>query len=156
MVGQYPGYSATTDQLLVLAREYKRAAQLLFEGRRRGRPLSLCPFRLTAIHALELYLNALLLAEGLAPAQVRGLQHNMKARAELAQKSGLVLRRRTAAHLSGLAETREYLVSRYGPELANTASHVTRLMATLEEVSRKATERIEQRKAKNKDAAKAA
>jgi hypothetical protein len=53
--------------------------------------------------------------------------------------SGLVLRKRTVAHLNKLTESREYLVTRYGPELSTSLSQINRLMATLEEVARKVT-----------------
>ncbi len=115
----------------------------MLDNRRKGHPLSLAPFRLAAIHALELYLNALLRHEGHAPPEIRGLQHDLALRSELVQQSGLTLRKRTAAaHLEALAKTREYLVTRYDPELVKAASHINRLMATLEEVSQKTTERI--------------
>jgi len=68
------------------------------------------------------------------------MQHNLAERTGLVLASGLRLRSRTAAHLRALAENREYLVMRYGPELSATASQINRLEATLEEVSRKVTE----------------
>jgi hypothetical protein len=71
------------------------------------------------------------------PAQIRGLQHNLQARAERALAAGLNLRKRTAEHLRRLSEGREYLASRYGAELAATLSQTNRLLATLEEVATK-------------------
>ena len=47
------------EQIHRLAEEYRRAAQLLRTQQRQGDPLSLAPCRLTAIHAIELYLNVL-------------------------------------------------------------------------------------------------
>jgi hypothetical protein len=99
-----------------------------------------CPtrrFGLTAIHAVELYLNAFLLRHGHSPSQVRKLQHDLLARAELAIAGGLTLRKRTAEHLRSLSAGREYLVSRYAPELAETMSQINRLAATLDEVANK-------------------
>jgi hypothetical protein len=84
-----------------------------------------------------LYFNALLLHLGKEPSSVRGLQHDLAARAELAIESGLVLRKRTTAHLKAMAVSREYLVTRYGPELTSTLSQVNRLAATLDEVAAK-------------------
>ena len=89
------------------------------------------------MHAIELYLNAFLLAGGTPPEQVRSHFHNLAARTESAIASGLVLRKRTAEHLRKMTEDREYLVSRYGPEMTSTLSELNRLMATLEEVSKK-------------------
>jgi len=129
----YPGELATP------ADQYRQAAQLLIQLGRRGKPLSRAPFRLAAIHAIELYLNALLLRSGLEPNAVRGLQHDLAKRAILAADAGLKLRMRTANHLSTLQQSREYLVARYGPELTGKVSQVNRLEATLEEVAKKVT-----------------
>jgi hypothetical protein len=41
------------------------------------------------------------------------------------------------AHLESMTGKREYLVSRYGPEMAATVSQVNRLTATLDEVADK-------------------
>lgn len=135
----YPGDLATAKDVRLLADQYRQAAHLLRPMGRPKDPLSRAPFRLTAIHAIELYLNALLLHRGIDPRQIRGLQHDLARRAEIADSSGLRLRARTAAHLGAVAQQREYLVTRYGPELAGTASQINRLAATLEEVSRKVT-----------------
>lgn len=98
--------------------------------------MSRAPYRLVAIHAIELHLNALLLAKGHSAAQVRGMQHNLAAKTAAAILAGLKLRRLTAEHLRGLSERREYLTTRYDPDLSAT-SEITRLTATLEEVASK-------------------
>ena len=133
----YPGSTAAPNDIVALADEYRRAAIALMESGRRGEPLSRAPGRLCAMHAIELYLNAFLLAGGTPPEQVRSHFHNLAARTESAIASGLVLRKRTAEHLRKMTEDREYLVSRYGPEMTSTLSELNRLMATLEEVSKK-------------------
>ena len=133
----YPGESATPEQILKLAEEYRKAAHLLLQLGRRGDPLSRAPYRLSAIHAIELYLNALLLFMGQETSRIRGLQHNLAARSEVAIANGLQLRKRTAAHLSAMVGNREYLVTRYGPEMTATTSQINRLTATLEEVATK-------------------
>lgn len=132
-----PGDAATPSQLQALADEYRAAAKMLLEHRRRAAPLSDQPFRLTAIHAVELYLNAFLLRQGHSPSQVRKLQHDLFARADRARQNGLMLRKRTIEHLQSLNTAREYLVSRYAPELAKTMSQLNRLEATLDEVASK-------------------
>ena len=142
MTEHSPGSLASTEQLLLLARAYHRAAETLLGNRRKGDPISLAPFRLAAIHAMELYLNALLRNEGLDHKKVRGLQHDLASRTKLAQEAGLVLRKRTAEHLQDLAKNREYLVSRYDPDLTLATRHVNRLVATLNELHLKANERI--------------
>lgn len=135
----YPGDLATAEQVRLLADHYRKAAHLLHEIGHPGDPLSRAPFRLTAIHAIELYLNALLLHRGIEAARIRGMQHDLARRTQIATSNGLHLRSRTAAHLGTVAEQREYLVTRYGPELAGTTSQINRLVATLDEVARKVT-----------------
>jgi hypothetical protein len=132
----YPGAVATPRQVLSLAEEYRRAAHALLSTGRRRQPLSRAPYRLMAIHSLELHLNALLLASGLPTAKVRGLQHDFATRTELALAAGLKLRTRTILHLRALSVTREYLITRYDPGLS-AASQLNRLSATLEEVAEK-------------------
>lgn len=128
-----------------LANEYRRAAETLMQERRRGQPLSHAPFRMVAIHAIELYLNALLLSCGHGAARIRGLQHDLGARNALAAGQRLKLRSRTADHLRSLSQTREYLVVRYDPA-ASTTSELNRLAATLAEVAEKTTLLIQGRR----------
>jgi len=138
----YPGNTATPKQLLQLAAAYHDAANALLPSGKKGNPLSRAPWRLIAIHAVELYLNALLLHFGQASAEIRGLQHNMAARTELAIAKGLTLRKRTVSHLETLSTNREYLTVRYSPEVPATISQITRLNATLEELAEKVTRLI--------------
>jgi hypothetical protein len=67
------------------------------------------------------------------------MQPDLASRAELAIAGGLQLRKRTTAHLNAMTGNREYLVTRYGPEMTTTASQINRLTATLEEVAIKVT-----------------
>ena len=135
----YPGDEATPRQILMLADEYRRAASALLPTVRRRKPLSRAPYRLVALQAIELYLNALMLHRGYPAARLRALQHNMAPRALFAKTAGLSLRKATFEHLLELAETREYLVSRYGPEFSSSLSQLTRLAATLREIAEKVT-----------------
>ncbi|MER8822730.1 hypothetical protein [Mesorhizobium sp. M0619] len=135
----YPGELASPQQIHELAEEYRKAAALLLQLGRSGKPLTRAPFRLSAIHAIELYLTALLLHRGHNPNQIRKMQHNLAERTERALEVGLRLRAKTANHLQSLSQNREYLVTRYGPELAATTSQINRLTATLEEVAVKVT-----------------
>jgi hypothetical protein len=135
--GNYPGELASPRQVYELAEEYRKAAHhVLLLGRPR-KPLTRAPFRLSAIHAIELYLSALLLQRGCAPEQIRGMQHDLMARAKLAVMEGLRLRKRTIDHLQSLSQNREYLVIRYAPELVGTTSQINQLTATLDEVAKK-------------------
>ena len=134
----HPGELASPQQMLALADEYRLASDALHKQRRMGEPLSLAPFRLTAIHAVELYLNAMLLACGREPAEIRGFGHDLSKRAALALTLGLKLRKGTVQHLDMLIVGREYLVSRYAPEVAGVASLQTnRMLATLKDVAEK-------------------
>ena len=140
----HPGEPASPQQILLLADVYRRASDNLHGQRRKGQPLSLAPFRLNAIHAIELYLTATLLARGHQPNEIRGLRHDLLKRAELAQKLGLNLRKRTVEHLGVLSANREYIVSRYAPELVGVASsQINRLFATLNDVASKTKPIIE-------------
>lgn len=139
----YPGQSASVLELRALADEYRHAAHLLLQLGRPGKPLSRAPLRLAAIHAIELYLNALLLHRGHAPAAIRGLQHDLPARAALTREAGLHLRLKTRDHVEALGRNREYLASRYAPEQGASLSEVNRLMATLDEVARKVGDRLD-------------
>ena len=133
----YPGELATTYQVLTLAHEYRHAAIHLAALGRPREPLSRAPFRLAAIHAIELYLNAFLLQRGHPASEIRGLQHNLAERLKLAASYGLQLKAKTAQHVNDLAENREYLVTRYGPEMTSSTSQLNRLTATMEEVMTK-------------------
>lgn len=137
----YPGDDATALQVLALADEYRRAAEALLPTGRPGKPLSRAPFRVVAIHAIELYLNALMLLRGLSAAKVRGMQHNMARRALFA-RTNLTLRKDTLTHLFAISESREYLVARYGAEVPSSLSQPNRLAATLTEVGNKVAKTV--------------
>ncbi|MDX8455193.1 hypothetical protein RFM98_20790 [Mesorhizobium sp. VK9D] len=87
---KYPGELASPHQIHELAEEYRKAANLLLQQCRPGKPLTRAPFRLSAIHAIELYLTALLLHRGHSPNQIRKLQHDLSARTEQAMEIGLI------------------------------------------------------------------
>ena len=141
---KYPGETATPAQVFRLAEEYRKASEILVQQGRRGEPLSRAPCRLSAIHAIELYLNAMLLHAGQQTSSIRGMKHDLAARVKLALKGGLQLRKRTAAHLATLAENREYLVIRYDAEMNSTVSQINRLIATLNEIALKVNKIIDQ------------
>ncbi len=129
------GTCCTSEQIVLLAEEYRKAARTLLAQGRQGNPLSRAPARLNAIHAIELYLSALLLSHGHRADRVRALQHDLAARTALAVEAGLVLRKKTAAHLRAMTDSREYLITRYHPDRTGSVSELNRLIATLEEVA---------------------
>ncbi|WP_159832467.1 hypothetical protein [Novosphingobium sp. TCA1] len=133
----YPGSCASVGQLLDLAEEYHAAHNRLVTNPNSGLPHASAPARLLAIHAIELYLNAYLLHNGVSQQIVRGLQHDLSKRTVLAIEHGLNLRKRTEAHLMKLHAAREYLSARYGPDLAETWSEMSSLAATLQDVFKK-------------------
>lgn len=127
-----PGKTSEARQILALADAYANAAEQLLSHK--GKMLSKAPFRLAAIHAIELYLNAVLLAHGVAPKQVRGLQHDLSRRLAGAKDAGLKLDTRTANHIGKLSEAQEYLKARYAPDQIADLSPLNRLQRTLEVV----------------------
>lgn len=141
---EYPGDSVNALDLLHLADSYRNAATVLSSTGKRGDLVSRAPYRLAAIHAIELYLGALLLHLGYPPKKLRSLQHDLASRAALAMEGGLVLRRKTARHLSEVVDAREYLVARYDPGAGDAISPLNRLSATLDELASKVRVAIEQ------------
>ncbi len=130
----YPGSETGPAEMMRLAEDYRRAAQLLLVAGA-GRDLR-PPGRLCAMHAIELYLNAYLLHHDMTHAEIRRLYHDLGKRTQLAQGHGLVLREKTARHLESLSVNREYLRVRYEPEeRAMTRSELNRLKATLDQVA---------------------
>lgn len=138
----YPSARTRPADLLKLADEYRRTAGAAMSLGRKGRPISRAPYRMTAIHAVELYLSALLLHVGLSAEEVRKLNHDLAARTDLALGQGLSLREKTIQHLKTLSVSKEYLVSRYDPDLGPNLSPLNRLEATLNEVAERVGEAI--------------
>lgn len=138
----YPGHDLGAQDVLALAETFRASALHLLDAKPLSRQKSCAPYRLLAIHSIELYLNAYLLAGGhLAPA-IRGMQHDLAKRADLVKAAGLVLRFKTVEHLRSLSANREYLVSRYGSPDTNSLSQLNRLQATVEEVREKVTKKL--------------
>lgn len=138
----YPGDEASPEQVLALAKEYHRAAESLRGQYKKRKPLTRAPFGLAAVHAIELYLNAFLLAHGVRSTELRGMQHDLSKRLTRAAEKGLVLKDRRAKHIEEISEAREYLVMRYGPELTGTGSPLNKLEATLNELERKVATQV--------------
>ncbi len=134
----YPGKQATAAQLLQLADEYHLAAVELAKLGRPGQPISRAPYRFAAIHAVELYLNALLRHFDRSPEDIRGLQHDLAKRMDWVGEKGLTLRARTEKHVRKMAEAREYQICRYGAEMMAGLSPTNRVDATLDQVAKKA------------------
>ncbi len=114
--------------ILALAAQFRDAAVKLGEASPKSAQL---PLRLLALHSIELYLNALLLAKGLGHTTIHGLQHDLGERSRIAIHAGLVLRKRTVTHLVALSALR------YAHEHSATLSQTNRMLATLDELSQK-------------------
>ncbi|AIC25524.1 hypothetical protein IE4803_CH00349 [Rhizobium etli bv. phaseoli str. IE4803] len=134
MSNEYPGSNANPLEVLDLADAYFDASKLLFNEGRKQIALSLAPARMCAIHAIELYLNAFLRYEGVAPEEIRKRMHNL---AEPMFVAKLKLRKKTALHLEAMTTKREYIISRYAPERTREHTALNRLNATLSEVMAK-------------------
>ncbi|WP_137113335.1 hypothetical protein [Mesorhizobium sp. GR13] len=133
----YPGEIATPSQIKLLADEYAKASRAIAELGDRKRQISFAPARWAAIHAIELYLNAFLLLRGHRPVVIRNLQHDFRAKTNIAQECGLNVREKTFEHLASLTDSREYLTTRYAADSASIWPHLNRLLATMEEVAEK-------------------
>jgi hypothetical protein len=134
MLDIYQDTSITAEQTLVLSRQFEEAAMAYPKA---AKGLAWSPYRWMAIHALELSFNALLLHNCLDAKEVRGMQHDLLARLNLATSFGLKLRQRTAQHIAVLTETREYVLHRYVPAKSLTSSQLNRVFATTHEVGKK-------------------
>lgn len=140
----YPGETASPWQILDLASRYEQAfialsvayADMYADGPGHHFPESLAPARFCAIHAIELYLNAVLRFDRVPPAYIRGRMHALDDPHFLRV---LGLRKKTALHLGQLTARREYLVSRYDARQMHLVSEVNRITATLAEVAQKAS-----------------
>ena len=132
---RYPGAAATPELLVELANQYRIAAMCTAHMGKPRNPLSRAPTRWLAIHAMELYLNTFLLTRGIDPIEIRKLQHDLAARAEMAKASGLVLRKKAFQSLLTISQTREYLVTRYSAEMTVNLTEINRLMATLDQLA---------------------
>ncbi|MGF6178375.1 hypothetical protein [Ensifer sp. 4252] len=130
----YSGETASVREILNLAAQYKDAAVKLGESSSKSNHI---PRRLLALHAIELYLNALLRAQGADHETIRDIRHDLGESTRIAVAAGLVLRKRTLAHLAALSASNEYHVIRYAPELTIKLSQVNRVMATLDELAQK-------------------
>lgn len=137
----YPGETTTPHQIVELADQYRAAAEKLLDSTKGDDPFSRAPFRFLAIHAIELYLNAFLVAAGCSASEIRGLQHDFDARTKLLGAKKLVLRKRTMDHLKMLSQRREYLHTRYDPA-GLQRSKLNRVKATLDEIAKKVTDRV--------------
>src|SRR5689334_935593 len=88
----YPGHDLGTHDVLALAETFRAGAIHLLGVKPLGRQKSCAPYRLLAIQAIELYLNAYLLKCGHQPPTIRGMQHDLAMRAELVRAAGMILK----------------------------------------------------------------
>ena len=137
----YPGEKASPHDVLALANAFADRAPLLLEGLKGTASVAKAPFRLVAIHAIELYLNAYLLNCGCPPSEIRSYHHNLGKRLAQVETKGLKLRKKTFEHLQRLTVSREYLTSRYDPNDPGS-SQLTRLKASLQDVRKKVSTAI--------------
>lgn len=134
------------QELVELARAYAEAAAQLGERQKKYTPISLAPYRLAAIHAIELYLSAYLRMKNHEADEIRSLQHDLQQRTAKATKAGMKLRKRTITHLGTMTSSREYLLARYQPSAQKSLSQINRLLATLRDVEEKVTKAMKQDK----------
>lgn len=123
--------------LRALAEEYCKAAALLCDEGPRGKSICWAPFRLCAIHAIELHLSAFLLDAGYEWSSIKKMNHHLDQRAMLATEHGLNLRKRSSDLLAKLSSEASYSVTRYVPERLADGRHPSQIMAVLKEISSK-------------------
>lgn len=123
-----PGGTAT------LTERYKDAAIKLCEASLKSNHVSR---RLLALHSIALYFNVLLLAKGINHKTIRRFRLDLGEQARIAINLGIALRKRTSAHFVTLSLSNEYQVIWYAPTLIATLSQLSRVMATLDELSQK-------------------
>ena len=138
----YPGDGMDARKTLALAAEFDGASQVLRKAK------FWAPYRLAALHAIELYLSAFLRKHGLENEIIRKTGHQFCAKTTLAREHGLLLRAKTQAHLSNLTCKREYLITRYDASMLPTLTELTRIDATLREIATKVTSTVEARSAR--------
>ena len=130
-----PGSEASVEGIIDLAAAYHATAAELFGARPAN--ASRAPARLCSIHAIELYLNAFLRFRGVPPDRIRAHPHDLSELSASARGGVFQLRKKTARHLIDVTAKREYPVVRYAPEQTAELSEISRLTATLEEISKK-------------------
>lgn len=136
---QAPTNRDAIDACLELAKEYDGAARFLKERFQKQRPASRAPACLSALSAVECYLDAYLIAHGLQPAVVKELGHNLTQRSILAIAAELKLSKRTQAHLNTLNTSRDDLISGADKNCFAALSEVNKLFVTLDEIAQKVT-----------------
>lgn len=139
----YPGSDTDPADLLVLADQYGFAFRKLQETKMPEGKLVGAPARLLGVHAIELYLNVCLRLDKLRPEEVRRFGHNLAAKADHPSVQSLALRQKTRLHLARLTDTREYLLVRYAPDRKKEFSEMTRLTATLADLAKKVSVRLD-------------
>jgi hypothetical protein len=147
MAKDYPGSETTALQLKELAMHYADAACVFEKLPHTPKGLALVPFRLLAIHAIELTFNAVLVHNSVKAEEIRAMHHDLRAHMVMAETFGLKLRPKTVKHICDLTANREYLVHRYDPAESLRAGHLNRLIATLREVSKKTNQLLAAEKA---------
>lgn len=127
----------TPQDMLQLADAYAAAAVKLDELRPKGKGnvLGQAPFRFAAMHAIELYLTAVLLAQGNDAKQLTKLRHDLRARLE---KADVRLRDKTVKHLNALTDHKEYRATRYQPQDLPNLTPLTAVTGALQDVRKKA------------------
>jgi hypothetical protein len=131
-VVEYPGDSATAQQLLELADQYFNAALTTRAKQVKPRQrLTWAPTRLLYVHAIELYLNAWLRKKNVANATLRGMKHSLSERYNEAARLGLTLPDSAQRNLVQVEHENAYVVVRYGPERLRELSNPMQLEGSL-------------------------
>lgn len=137
-----PGDNATPQDVLVLANQYRSAFENLRRPKGAAAKALIAPAHLCAIHAIELYLHALLRQEGTPYPALRDHHHKLADMVTYECVAELNLRTKTIQHLKTMTDSREYVVVRYAPEMKHKRSNPTQVEATLKDIADKVIERF--------------
>lgn len=125
----------TAAELLQLAAQYGSAASLLKDKGPRGRAVKWAPYRLCTIHAIELYLSALLLHGGHSWREiVCDFRHDLAARALAGAAHGLRLQKRSTEMLVKWSSDGSYQATRYRPESLKDTLHPSLMWSVFQDV----------------------
>lgn len=137
-----PGDNADPRDVLALANQYRSAFENLRRPKGAAAKALIAPAHLCAIHAIELYLHALLRQEGTPYSTLRDHHHKLSDMATYERVAELNLRTKTIEHLKTMTDSREYVVVRYAPEMKHKRSNPTQVEATLNDIADKVIERF--------------
>jgi HEPN domain-containing protein len=131
----YPGDHIDGVALLGMAKSYHEAADRLRAALTPCKNGDYAPWRLLALHAIELYLSAAMLRHDHDMAVVRSSSHDLEKKLNLLLKDGMRFSEKTCHVLRLVSQDRHYVRARYAPDMVKEMMPITRLNAALSDVA---------------------